>query len=33
MEQGYFSGDAPDMGALQRGQALDPVMVRELPAQ
>ena len=33
MEQGYFSGDAPDMGALQRGQALDPVMARELPAQ
>ena len=33
MEQGYFSGNAPDMGALQRGQALDPVMTSELPVQ
>jgi len=31
MEPGYFSGTAPDMGALQRGQTLDPVMARELP--
>src|SRR5690606_17505720 len=33
MEQGCFSGNAPDMGALQRGQALDPVMTSELPVQ
>ena len=33
MEPGYFSGSAPDMGALQRGQTLDPVMARELPAK
>jgi len=33
MEPGYFSGGAPDMGALQRGQTVDPVMAHELPAQ
>ena len=33
MRPGYFSGDTPDMGALQRNEALDPVMAGELPAQ
>ena len=31
MAPGYFSGSAPDLGALQRGEALDPALAADLP--